>query len=62
MSVSTLSGQLLLGNKSVPKNVIDYVVFERSLAHHDSKWKICGKIAPQKPYKQNTKQLQPGVE
>ncbi len=62
MSVSTLSGQLLFGNKSVPKNVIDYLVFERSLTKHDSTWKICGKIAPQKSYKSTTKQLQSGVE
>ena len=62
-----MSGQLLFGHKTVPKDVIDYVVFERSLRNHDSQWRICAKLPPQKPYVKEQpqsaeKQLQASVD
>lgn len=44
-----MAGRLLRGNPSKPKNVIDYVVFERPLSSLDARWRICGKLPPQLP-------------
>ncbi|XP_011405308.2 PREDICTED: 39S ribosomal protein L45, mitochondrial-like [Amphimedon queenslandica] len=47
MAVYDLAGRLVKGHHSRPKNVIDYVVFERSLSATNARWRICGKMPPQ---------------
>lgn len=49
MAVYDLAGRLVKGHHSRPKDVIDYVVFERSLSATDTQWRISGKIPPQIP-------------
>ena len=51
LAVYNFAGKLLKGHPSKTKNVIDYIVFERSLVSHDTTWKICGKLPPQIPHK-----------
>lgn len=53
MAVYNFAGQLLKGHPTTPKSVIDYIVFERSLVAHDTKWRICGKLPPQLHYNKN---------
>ena len=47
MAVYDFAGRLVRGHPSKPKDVIDYVVFERSLSATDAQWRICAKIPPQ---------------
>lgn len=39
-------GRLMHGGEQVPKDVLEYVVFERHLANPYSPWRLHGKIVP----------------
>lgn len=39
-------GRLMLGNETIPKDVLEYVVFERHLANKYGRWRIHSKIIP----------------
>lgn len=39
-------GRLLYGSESVPKDVLDFIVFEKHMSDTYGKWRIHGKIVP----------------
>lgn len=39
-------GRLMLGSPSVPKDVLDFVIFEKHLSDTYGKWRVHGKIIP----------------
>ena len=55
MAVHDYAGRLVQGDPNEPRNVIDYVAFERYLTPEKGKltkssWRICGKLPPQVPW------------
>lgn len=52
MALYDSASRLVRGHPTVPKAVIDYVVFERNLTTlSGSSWRIAGKLPPQQPWK-----------
>ena len=39
-------GRLMLGSESVPKDVLDFIVFEKHMSDSYGKWRIHSKIKP----------------
>ncbi|CAF4230695.1 unnamed protein product [Rotaria socialis] len=39
-------GRLMFGNETLPKDVLEYVVFERILTNPYSQWRVHSKILP----------------
>lgn len=54
------TGELIGGNPDQPKEVIEYIVFERFLTSLSSDWRICAKVSPPKDLKElnNLKNMQ----
>ena len=46
-------GKLIDGDDKQPREVMDYVVFERQITKPSSVWRIAGKLPLQKRYKAN---------
>ena len=44
-------GKVVDGDDEHPREVMDYVVFERQITKPSSVWRIAGKLPLQKPYK-----------
>ena len=44
-------GKLIDGDAEQPREVMDYIVFERQITKPSSVWRIAGKLPLQKPYK-----------
>ena len=40
-------GRLMVGSEDVPKDVLEYVVFEKHLPHRYGTWRMHGKIVPE---------------
>ena len=58
MAIKDKHGQHIKGSDKEVREVVDYVVFERHLTNKYGKWRVCGKLFPQLPRKQNTMQPQ----
>lgn len=52
LALYNTAGKLLRGHASRAKKVIDYVVFERHLMKPESRWRIAGKLPPQRPWQE----------
>lgn len=46
MAVYDRFGRLIFGSNTVPKDTLDYVVFEKHISDTDGRWRIHGKIQP----------------
>ncbi|KAL5509048.1 hypothetical protein EMCRGX_G004329 [Ephydatia muelleri] len=51
LAVYDTAGRLLRGDEKRPKDVIDYVVFERNLSRPHPSWRIATKLPPQLPWR-----------
>lgn len=40
-------GRLMFGSETVPKDVLDFVVFEKHMSDTYGRWRIHGKITPE---------------
>lgn len=58
MAIKDKHGRHIKGSDKEVREVVDYVVFERHLTNKYGKWRVCGKLFPQLPRKQNTMQPQ----
>lgn len=58
MAIKDKHGRHVKGSDKEVREVVDYVVFERHLTNKYGKWRVCGKLFPQLPRKQNTMQPQ----
>lgn len=60
-AVHDTAGRLVRGDPTKPRNVIDYIVFERHLTDEQSQWRICAKLPPQQSFhRQRNKITVPG--
>ena len=58
MAIKDKHGRHIKGSDKEVREVVDYVVFERHLTNKYGKWRVCGKLFPQLPRKQDTMQPQ----
>lgn len=58
MAVYNHRGEVVKGDPQTPKEIIDYVVFERHLVEPEkTSWRIAAKLPPQKHWKETMKEV-----